>query len=659
MKSIKITVTDCLASVTETLSVVSGTVGLPVEFSFDDAWAGLNKTAVFRANGKTMDVLNVTSFATVPWELLKTPGCRLWAGAYGTNPDGSLQIPTVWADLGVIQPGADPSGDESADPTLPVWEQAREGAVLYTPQKKTEDEKTQACKNIGAIKKAADGSLDMEGCGIGNLADGNSDTDAATVGQVKKLAGGAVKTVNGAAPDENGNVEIETGGSADSADNYAVVVEEHTGRVVLKNAEETEQVVEYLGLGQTSVVDGKVVFTPKTENDTAGGVRIYYKLKANPGDIIKIQPTAYWTESQYAYEPACCMDDYALVKAPGFVTREGGISYQIPKNYTGTTLVLLGLRSPTKTYNAPKTWGVIDNDFEKAFYVSRSGMLSGNTLHEGHYVVIGADGELCVSPKSSFDNEDVQIKTPWINVAHRGYPNGVRENTIPALYEALMDGCTMCEVDVQLTSDNVLVLCHDDNITGTIDGVSTTLTVETSTYAELSSLVLTPDTKYGDVKIAKLEDALKLARHYNMKLMIDIKSDISDYITAVVSMVKKYNMSKNVLYFPINTPALAQRLVTLDKDATVILYYTTEETRLEKIDGIETEPSNIVIACTQAQTTDEAVAYIREKKYGLWCWGINSYNSSVFQYCPDYVEYTTGTNVTSLTFNYFNSVKFW
>lgn len=465
--------------------------------------------------------------------------------------------------------------------------------------------------------------------------------------------GGTVKTVNGVAPDENGNVEVETGVGSD------VMVEEHTGRVVSRKNENTEQAIEYWGLGQTSVVDGKVVFTPKTENDAAGGVRIYYKLKAKPGDIIKIQPTAYWTEAQYAYEPACCMDDYALVKAPGFVTREGGISYQIPENYTGTTLVLLGLRSPTKTYNAPKTWGVVDNDFEKAFYVSRSGMLSGNTLHEGHYVVIGADGELCVSPKSSFDNEDVQIKTPWINVAHRGYPKGVGENTIPALYEALMDGCTMCEVDVQITSDNVLVLSHDDTITGTIDGVSTTLTVETSTYAELSNLVLTPDTKYGDVKIAKLEDALKLARHYNMKLMIDIKNDSPDYITAVVSMVKKYNMSKNVLYFPINAPALAQRLVTLDKDATVILYYTTEETRLEEIDEIETEPSNIVIACTQAQTTDEAVAYIREKKYGLWCWGINSYNSSVFQYCPDYVEYTTGTNVTSLIFNYFNSVKFW
>ena len=51
------------------------------------------------------------------------PGCRLWAGVYGINETGSVQLPTVWADLGVIQPGADPSGDESAQPTLPVWQQ--------------------------------------------------------------------------------------------------------------------------------------------------------------------------------------------------------------------------------------------------------------------------------------------------------------------------------------------------------------------------------------------------------------------------------------------------------------------------------------------------------------------------------------------------------
>ena len=123
MKSIKITITGSLATVTDPFPVVAGTVGLPVAFSFDAGWADLKKTAVFRANGKSLDRIHITDTTTVPWELLRKPGCRLWAGVYGVNSDGSVQTPTVWADLGIIEPGADPSGDESADPSLPVWEQ--------------------------------------------------------------------------------------------------------------------------------------------------------------------------------------------------------------------------------------------------------------------------------------------------------------------------------------------------------------------------------------------------------------------------------------------------------------------------------------------------------------------------------------------------------
>lgn len=123
MRSIKITVTGSAAVATDTFPVVARTVGLPVTFSFDDSWTGLRKTAVFRANGKTLDQIDIADTATVPWELLQKPGFRLWAGVYGVNADGSEQIPTVWVDLGTIEPGADPSGDESADPALPVWEQ--------------------------------------------------------------------------------------------------------------------------------------------------------------------------------------------------------------------------------------------------------------------------------------------------------------------------------------------------------------------------------------------------------------------------------------------------------------------------------------------------------------------------------------------------------
>lgn len=125
MKAIKIAVNGSSAAVLESVPIVAGTVGLPVGFTFDESWDGLHKTAVFRVSGRTMDQINITEEGTVvPWELLENPGCRLWIGVYGTND--TLQIPTVWADVGVIQPGADPSGDQSAQPSLPVWQQLTE-----------------------------------------------------------------------------------------------------------------------------------------------------------------------------------------------------------------------------------------------------------------------------------------------------------------------------------------------------------------------------------------------------------------------------------------------------------------------------------------------------------------------------------------------------
>ena len=123
MEAIEIQVSGNMAAVTKGQPVVSGTVGLPVRFTFDEAWNELEKTAVFRVNGKIMDQIHIHRDTTVPWELLTKPGCRLWCGVYGYKSGGKLQIPTVWTDLGIVEQGADPSGEVSADPTLPVWEQ--------------------------------------------------------------------------------------------------------------------------------------------------------------------------------------------------------------------------------------------------------------------------------------------------------------------------------------------------------------------------------------------------------------------------------------------------------------------------------------------------------------------------------------------------------
>ena len=96
-----------------------------VQFVFSPAWDGLTKTAVF-SNGKTtVDVLAASwdgDTVPVPHEVLAVPGRHARVGVYGANESGVI-LPTVWVSLGKVQPGADPSGDASADPSLPVWAQ--------------------------------------------------------------------------------------------------------------------------------------------------------------------------------------------------------------------------------------------------------------------------------------------------------------------------------------------------------------------------------------------------------------------------------------------------------------------------------------------------------------------------------------------------------
>lgn len=120
MDGIKVEVTGNIARIVERPDkITSGTIGLPIEFAFDSQWDGLRKITVFRAGHTIKSVENPT---TVPWEVLDIPGVWLSVGVYGTNADGSVVIPTTWANVSPIHIGVNPDGDPTTDPTLPIWQ---------------------------------------------------------------------------------------------------------------------------------------------------------------------------------------------------------------------------------------------------------------------------------------------------------------------------------------------------------------------------------------------------------------------------------------------------------------------------------------------------------------------------------------------------------
>ena len=100
-----------------------GIVGAAVTVKYTDpAWDGIQKTVVFRS-AVTKDVLDACSEVIIPAEVVSRAGINLYMGVYGVDSANNVVIPTIWAELGMIQPAATPSGDTSTSPALPVWAQ--------------------------------------------------------------------------------------------------------------------------------------------------------------------------------------------------------------------------------------------------------------------------------------------------------------------------------------------------------------------------------------------------------------------------------------------------------------------------------------------------------------------------------------------------------
>lgn len=89
-----------------------------VQFEFSPEWEELEKTAVFRAGCAGRSVVLTGGSCAVPREVLREPGYFLMAGVCGGLGE-DLIMPTVWANLGLIQEGAGREEDIPGPDTPP------------------------------------------------------------------------------------------------------------------------------------------------------------------------------------------------------------------------------------------------------------------------------------------------------------------------------------------------------------------------------------------------------------------------------------------------------------------------------------------------------------------------------------------------------------
>ena len=108
------------------MPITAGMIGAQVRIAYTDPiWDGLQKTVVFYGSA-TKDVITDDTVVAIPAEVLKKPNVPLVLGVYGVDADGCIVIPTLLAELGTVRVGANPSGDTTTNPTLPVWSQVQQ-----------------------------------------------------------------------------------------------------------------------------------------------------------------------------------------------------------------------------------------------------------------------------------------------------------------------------------------------------------------------------------------------------------------------------------------------------------------------------------------------------------------------------------------------------
>lgn len=156
---------------------------------------------------------------------------------------------------------------------------------------------------------------------------------------------------------------------------------------------------------------------------------------------------------------------------------------------------------------------------------------------------------------------------------HRGASGHAPENTLPAFKMAADMGADGVELDIQLTSDGVIVVCHDETIDRTSNGAGW---LKDFTFDELRKLDFSNgNAAYEGITIPTMEEVLDLLAPTGLTINIELKTGIIFYDRIeekILELVERKGWEDRVIYSSFNHYTV-RRIKELDPSAKVGLLY--------------------------------------------------------------------------------------
>ena len=163
--------------------------------------------------------------------------------------------------------------------------------------------------------------------------------------------------------------------------------------------------------------------------------------------------------------------------------------------------------------------------------------------------------------------------------AHRGCSQNYPENTLIAFEKAAsIPGLVGIELDIQLTKDNEIVVCHDEKVDRTTNGSGY---IKDFTLSELKKLRI--DKKYQIPTMIEVFDLLGDKKNQGFMLNIELKNNKIYYDNMeemIIELSAKKGWQKNIIYSSFYTKSLEKirqidsevEIAILDRRASDCLY---------------------------------------------------------------------------------------
>ena len=125
-------------------------------------------------------------------------------------------------------------------------------------------------------------------------------------------------------------------------------------------------------------------------------------------------------------------------------------------------------------------------------------------------------------------------------IAHRGYSDLHKDNTMPSFLAAIDNSFDIIELDIQLTKDNIIIIFHDTFINDKL--------IENMNYKEIVAI---------DRDVITLNELFEKINDYNINIYLDVKG--SDFICVFLhKILMQLNDFQKILIGSFNTMILTR-----------------------------------------------------------------------------------------------------